>query len=191
MSGTLWSGREKNSTSLQTARKDDEGRKHTRKIVSDRVLHNNIQRDKLWLKNKTVTFYADKNCFTNLITWKRTHRKLKNANYFEASNQFASLVLKTFSSAGTQGILQSAIWSCLTLLLEWFPNFFNSRKLAPLIVVLCRWLKMLQNLSYSDYTITKHSMWNSLLRNGQSVIRQQQCVVTYTYYIYLLQHRIC
>ena len=111
MSGTLWSGREKNSTSLQTARKDDEGRKHTRKIVSDRVLHNNIQRDKLWLKNKTVTFYADKNCFTNLITWKRTHRKLKNANYFEASNQFASLVLKTFSSAGTQGILQSAIWS--------------------------------------------------------------------------------
>ena len=25
-------------------------------------------------------------------------------------------------------------------------------------------------------------MWNSLLRNGQSVIRQQQCVVTYTSY---------
>ena len=37
-------------------------------------------------------------------------------------------------------------------------------------------------ISDSDYTITKHSMWNSLLRNGQSVIRQQQCVVTYTYY---------
>ena len=34
----------------------------------------------------------------------------------------------------------------------------------------------------SDYTITKLSMWNSLLRNGQSVIRQQQCVLIYTYY---------
>ena len=36
----------------------------------------------------------DKNCFTNLITWKRTHRKLKNGNYFQVSNQFVSLVLK-------------------------------------------------------------------------------------------------
>ena len=34
----------------------------------------------------------------------------------------------------------------------------------------------------SDYTITKHSMWNSLLRNCQSVIRQQQCVLIYTHY---------
>ena len=40
---------------------------------------------------------ADKNCFTNLITWKRTHKKQKNTNHFEASNQFVSLVLKTFS----------------------------------------------------------------------------------------------
>ena len=39
-----------------------------------------------------------------------------------------------------------------------------------------------QSCPDSDYTITKHSMWNSLLRNGQSVIRQQQCVLTYTYY---------
>ena len=62
-----------------------------------RVTIHNKQRDKLWLKNKTITFYADKNCFTNLITWKRTHKQLKNANYFEASNQFVSLVLKTFS----------------------------------------------------------------------------------------------
>ena len=30
------------------------------------------------------------------------------------------------------------------------------------------------NKRNSDYTITKHSMWNSLLRNGQSVNRQQQ-----------------
>ena len=93
----LWSGREKNSTSQQTARKDDKGRKHMRKIFSDWVLQYNKQSDKLGSKNKTVTFYADKNCFKNLITWKRTNRKLKNENYFEALNQFVSLVLKTFS----------------------------------------------------------------------------------------------
>ena len=74
----LWSGREKNGTSQQTARKDDEGRKNTRKIFSDWVLQYNKQSDKLGSKNKTVTFYADKNCFKNLITWKRTNRKLKN-----------------------------------------------------------------------------------------------------------------
>ena len=33
----------------------------------------------------------------------------------------------------------------------------------------------------SDYTITRHWMWNSLLRNSQSVIRRQR-VLTYTYY---------
>ena len=36
--------------------------------------------------------------------------------------------------------------------------------------------------SDSDYTITKQSIWNSLLRNGQSVTRQQQCVLIYSNY---------
>ena len=86
MSGTLWNGREKTSTSQQTARKDDEGRKRTRKIFSDWVL---LQ----YITNKVINCgwtFMPRKCFTNLITRKQTRRKLQNANHFEACHSLYS-----------------------------------------------------------------------------------------------------
>ena len=47
-----WSSREKNSTSQQTARKDDKSCKHMRKIFSDWVLQLNKQSDKIMIEKQ-------------------------------------------------------------------------------------------------------------------------------------------
>ena len=74
------------STSQQTARKDDEGRKRMRKIFSDWVL---LQ----YITNKVINCgwtFMPRKCFTNLITRKQTRRKLQNANHFEACHSLYS-----------------------------------------------------------------------------------------------------
>ena len=128
-------------------------------IVWEERKHRNVcaYTFQVWLSNKNfVVVFASKTKLKRFhchVLIALTHVYFRQANFITLS-RFEIVKLRSFAFPR-----------------QWAFEY-PSTKAANLVV----------KFAHSDYTITKHSMWNSLLRNGQSVIRQQQCVVTYTYY---------